>query len=237
MAVCPSASVHHSIFPAGKVHPINYLQYPSAEQVMLLCKSRRSNRAFSSKAIPSESLDLILEAAHRAPTASNMQGVEFTLVTSPEKLRLISEFTIGIFSSSAKKLSNPLLKPLLKVIMSDAYAYLPAFNRLSQEFEKGNDLILRKASAVIFIHTPSTSRFGCEDANLAYQNGSLMAESLGVSQFYTGFVCSAMKQSGGGKLAQELGIEGSIHAGMALGMPSFKYPNFIDKQDIVVRKI
>ena len=108
---------------------------------------------------------------------------------------------------------------------------------LISEFDKGNDLILRGATAVILIHTPSESRFGCQDANLAYQNGSLMAESLGVAQFYTGFVCSAVEQDRNRRLAKMLGISGKIRAGMALGIPAFRYPNYIDRKDINVTKL
>lgn len=237
VASCPTDSVQHSDFPSEKVHAINYSTMPTPEQMLLLCKARRPNRAFSSKQIPSEMLDLILEAAHAAPTASNMQQIEFTLVTSPDKLRQITDFTIGVFGSIVSRLENPFLKPFLRRVMPGVYKYIPAFNRLIAEREKGRDMILRGATAVLFIHAPKKNRFGCMDANLAYQNGSLMAESLGVSQFYTGFVCSAIQQDKQNKLAEILGIEGTIHAGMALGLPQFRFPKYIDKNDIKVNKI
>ena len=237
VAVCPTSSVIHSEFPAEKVHKINKDELPTPEQVMLLCKARRSNRAFSDRPVPTEMLEQILEAAHRAPTASNMQQVEFTLVTDPDKLRQITKFTMDVFTSVCKKLTNPVLKLILKPLVPQLYNYIPAFQRLEHEYAKGNDLILRKATAVIFIHTPENSRFGCQDANLAYQNGSLMAESLGVSQFYTGFVCSAEQQDKKSKLAKALGIKGKIYAGMALGMPDFHYPNYIDKKELKVNKL
>ena len=237
VAVCPTGSVEHGDFPPQKVHPVDRELLPSPEQVMLLCKARRSNRAFTAKPVPEETLDRILEAAHRAPTASNLQRVAFTLVTDPEKLHAISAFTVGVFASILKKLENPLLKPVLKRIAPQLYGYVPHFKRLLSEFDKGNDLILRGATAVILIHTPSESRFGCQDANLAYQNGSLMAESLGVAQFYTGFVCSAVEQDRNRRLAKMLGISGKIRAGMALGIPAFRYPNYIDRKDINVTKL
>lgn len=237
VAVCPTGSVEHGDFPPQKVHPVDRELLPSPEQVMLLCKARRSNRAFTAKPVPEETLDRILEAAHRAPTAINLQRVAFTLVTDPEKLHAISAFTVGVFASILKKLENPLLKPVLKRIAPQLYGYVPHFKRLISEFDKGNDLILRGATAVILIHTPSESRFGCQDANLAYQNGSLMAESLGVAQFYTGFVCSAVEQDRNRRLAKMLGISGKIHAGMALGIPAFRYPNYIDRKDINVTKL
>ena len=237
VAVCPTGSVEHGDFPPQKVHPVDRELLPSPEQVMLLCKARRSNRAFTAKPVPEETLDRILEAAHRAPTASNLQRVAFTLVTDPEKLHAISAFTVGVFASILRKLENPLLKPVLKRIAPQLYGYVPHFKRLISEFDKGNDLILRGATAVILIHTPSESRFGCQDANLADQNGSLMAESLGVAQFYTGFVCSAVEQDRNRRLAKMLGISGKIRAGMALGIPAFRYPNYIDRKDINVTKL
>lgn len=233
VAACPEDAVRHSEFPAEKVHHIDYSQLPTPEQMMLLCKIRRSNRAFSSKQIPVESLNMILEAAHRAPTGSNTQHVKFLTITNPEKLNQISKFTIDVFSGVLKKLQNPLIKPFVKYIVPGALRYIPAFERLRNNYHNGKDGILRKATAVIFIYTPKGMRMGSMDANLAYQNGSLMAESLGVSQFYTGFVLNASKMKKG-KLEELLGVEGEIHAGMALGMPAFRFPNYIDRKDIDV---
>lgn len=237
VAVCPKEAVEHTAFPADKVHKVNYAEYPGVEQMMLLCKARRSNRAFSGKPVPEETLQQILEAAHRAPTASNAQQVEFTVVTSPEKLRLITEFTLGVFGGAMRKMKNPFLKPLVNLMIPGALRYLPVFERLLREDANGNDMILRKATAVILIHTPRESRFGCPDANLAYQNGSLMAECLGVGHFYTGFVCSAIEQEKKGSLEKALGIDGKIHAGMALGMPLFRYENYIDRKEIQIKRL
>lgn len=236
IAACPTESIDHSTFPPSKVHLIDYSSLPAPEQLLQLCRVRRSNRAFSSDPIPSAWLDLILEAAHRAPTASNLQQVSYTLITDPDKLRLISKTTINTFVDIAHKLENPFLKPILRNIMPEIYKQIPRFKRMQTEFETGNDLILRGAQAVILIHTPSDSRFGAEDANLAYQNGSLMAESLGVSQFYTGFVCAAAKQDKQEKLAEIFGIKGKIRAGMALGMPAFRFPNYIDHKPIDLKR-
>lgn len=233
VAACNTSSISHSDFPESSIHKIDYSALPSPEQMLLISRTRRSNRAFSKQAIPQQMLDMILEAAHRAPTASNLQQVEFTVITDPEKLRQISRFTIDTFASIVRKVTNPLIKPILKLAMPSIYNYVPSFNRLTQEYDKGNDMVLRGATAVIFIHTPTKSRFGAQDSNLAYQNGSLMAESLGVSQFYTGFVCSAIKQS----TKELLSIPGTIHAGMALGMPSFRFENYIDKKPIKVTRL
>ncbi|MEG2666479.1 MAG: nitroreductase family protein, partial [Bacteroidales bacterium] len=227
----------HSLFPASKLHAIKREKLPTAEQILLLCQSRRSNRAFSKVEIPVSTLDLILEAAHRAPTAMNSQQVYFTLITNPKDLQKISKFTIDTFCGLMKKMEHPLLKPLLKPFLGGVYKMLPKFRKLKAEYDQGKDLILRNATAVILIHTPIESRFGCQDANLAYQNASLMAESLCVGHFYMGFVCTAFQQDKKNKFIQSLGIKGKVHAAMALGMPEFMFTRYIDKQDISVQKI
>lgn len=237
VAVCPTDAVEHSDFPPDKLHTFDYKHYPTPEQMMLLCRARRSNRAFSGKPVPQEFLQQIVEAAHRAPTASNAQQVAFTVVTDPVNLRMITDFTLEVYGKAMRKMKNPFLKSVIKFIAPDILRYLPVFERLVQENQAGKDLILRKAKAVIFIHAPEKNRFACQDANLAYQNGSLMAECLGVSQFYTGFVCSAIQQAENGKLERMLGIEGRIQAGMALGMPAFRYEKYVDRQDIQVKYI
>ncbi len=237
VAVCPTTSVQHNIFPEQKVHKVDYSLYPTAEQMEMLIKGRRSNRAFKKEQVPADLVNRILEAAHRAPTASNMQEVEFTYISNPDMLRNVSKYTLEIFAGVVKKLHNPILKPILKLAMPSAYKYASKFKIMEQEFGKGNDLILRGATGLILIHAPQGSRFGCQDSNLAYQNGSLMAESLGVSQFYTGFICTAIKQDKEKKLNKMLDIDGDILAGMAIGMPQFRYPNYIDKEELRVKMI
>lgn len=237
VSVCPTDSVLHSEFPAEKVHAIDYSQLPTPEQMMLLSKVRRSNRTITAKAIPTEMLDQILEAAQRAPTATNAQTVSFTLITDPQKLRQVSDFTIGVFDSILKVVQNPAVKLILKPFLgATLYKYVSVFEQLKADHAAGKDPILRKATALLAIHTPKSNRFGCEDSNLAYQNASLMAECLGVSQVYMGFVLTAIKQKKG-KFAELLGIDGEIHAIMALGMPAVRYPKYVDRKEIVVRKM
>lgn len=232
VAVCPTDSVIHSEFPQQKVHTLNRDILPTPEQVMELCKARRSNRAFLPSAVPEEYLHQIVNAAHLAPTAGNGQEVSFTLVTNPDLLKQISDITIEVFEATVKKISNPLVKPFLNLISPRAKDAIPKLSAVINKQRSGTDAILRGAKAVLLIHTPSSGNFGRQDANLAYQNASLMAESLGVSQFYTGYVCISIDMDKKRKLAKLLNIEGNIHAGMALSMPAFKFPKYIDRKEL-----
>lgn len=233
VAACPTDSVIHSDFPMEKVHVLNRDILPRPEQLMELLHARRSNRAFLQKPVPEEYLDQIVKAAHLAPTASNGQEVAYTLITNPDLLRQISETTIDIFEGTVRMIKNPLLSPIIRLISPEAKEALPTLEHVIDKYKSGYDIILRNAKAVLFIHTPANHNFGRQDANLAYQNASLMAESLGVTQFYTGFVCASCDlDKKKRRLAKLLNIEGQIHAGMAMAMPAFKYPKYADRKDI-----
>lgn len=234
LGVCPTDSISHSAFSSTQVHPIEKALLPAPEQVDLLIKSRRSNRAFSSKPLPEDFLNKIVEAAWRAPSASNGQEVSYTIITDPAKLKQVSQLTIDVFDGILK-LVKP-LKPLLKVAAPEVAGLINEFVEMKQQFSEGNDLILRNAKALILFHTPAGERFGVQDANLSYQNASLMAESLGVAHFYTGFVYAANDLDKAKKrLNRYLGIKETIQAGMALGMPSFRFEKYVDKNPIRVR--
>lgn len=180
--------------------------------------------------VPQEMLDRIVAAADLAPTATNARQLGYTLVTDPVLLRRMSEYTLGVFGKLADRLSHPLVRPWLSRLLPDVYRYVPVFRKMRREYAGGNDRILRGATAVLLIHAPKESRFGAEDANLAYQNASLMAEALGVSQIYMGFVLTAVRQDRKKGLCKMLGLGGRrICAVMALGMPQFRYPNYIDR--------
>lgn len=231
VAVCPTGSVCHTDFPAEKVHPIDRQALPTPEQVELLIASRRSNRAIRKAPVPQQMLDRIVAAANRAPTATNAQQLSYTLVTDPVMLYRISEYTLTVFGKIERRLSHLLVKPWLRLMIPGVYRYVPAFRKMRRDFAEGGSPILRGATAVLFIHAPKESRFFSEDANLAYQNASLMAEALGVSQIYMGFVMMAMRQDKEGALLKMLGLEGRrVGAIMALGMPEFRYLNYVDRK-------
>jgi len=228
--VCPADAVRHSLFPPQTVHPVDERLLPAPEQVELLIRSRRSNRALTPHPVPAEVLERIVAAARYAPTASNSRQVSFTLVTDPEQLRRIADFTVEVFDAAAKKLLHPVVRTLLKPLRPDLYRYAARFAEMRREHEAGEDPILRKATALLIVHTPASNRFGCEDANLACQNASLMAESLGVSQIYMGFILTAARMAGKNAFARIAGIAGRPQAILALGMPAFRYPKYTERR-------
>lgn len=232
VAACPAGAVAHGEFPAERCHAVDYGAFPAPGALEELLAARRSIRTFREEPVPRACLERIVAAADLAPTATNARGLGYVVVTDPARLRQVVEFTLDVFGRLVRLLDNPFVRPWLRPLMPGAYRYVPAFRRMRREWsEEGIDRILRGATALVAIHAPRQSRFGAEDANLAYQNASLMAESLGVGQVYMGFVLTAARQREGA-LERLLGLSSDrcIRAVMALGLPRFRYPQRIDRQ-------
>ena len=182
---------------------------------------------------------------HAEFPAERVHAVDYGAMPTPEQVELLLAVRRSNRALSARPVSQELLDRIvaaadraptasnarqLGYTLPGVYRYVPVFKRLRREYAEGRDRVLRGATAVLFIHAPRESRFGAEDGNLAYENASLMAEALGVSQIYMGFVLTAVRQDRKAKLAAMLGLgDRRICAVMALGMPQFRYPNYIDR--------
>lgn len=223
VAICPTDSVTHSVFPSNTVHSVDNTLIPTPDAVMELLRKRRSNRTFSEKEVPTEFLDKILQAAHLAPTGGNRQSLQYTLVTNPQVLKDVTANTMKVIHRLQEDLKD-----------KGDTAMLAYMRKLSTAYRNNVDLILRGAKALILIH--STANYPA-DGNIAYQNASIMAESLNVGHFYTGYVCIFSAQDQDGLIKKALGIEGNIYAGMALGMPKYTFKKYIDRKPMIVNRI
>lgn len=226
--VCSSGAFTHSDFPKENIRLVQRELLPSPESLMELIRSRRSNRTITSAPIPQHSLEMILEAARYAPTAENSRKVNLHLITDEKSLHDIEASVIGMFMKLARIMLFPPIKMLARPFLKDLYDRVPALMEMNKLFKNGKHPSICDATALLVLSAPKSYDFGSQDCNLAYQNASLMAESLGVSQIYMGFVQTAMLLKRTKRAARILGIPKGHKpfAIMGLGMPAFKYGKY-----------
>lgn len=226
VSICPTDSVHHSSF--SKVYNVKKEILPSAESLLELMHKRRSNRAFSQKPIPMEYLDMILEAANLAPTAKNKRPLRYTLITNPLILQAVHKACIDVCNNLYIQFSK---SEDVEIRKKGLY-----FQRLSLVYKNGYEIILRGATALILIHCEDIEF--TPDANLSYQNASLMAETLDVAHFYTGYLRRLSMMDTEDIIRNAIGLKGQyILAGMALAMPKYTFSKYVKKEDLKVTKL
>ena len=240
MAICRHGAISHSEFPATTIQAIPFKQMPTAEQVLTLLKTRRSIRAFRDKPLAKETLEIIIDGARFAPSGHNSQSTEFLVIQDRAILHKVSAMVIEYLKFEIKRFSNPLFKTMAMLADRDlaesGLQEIPGFKRMIQMFESGADPILNGAPVLLAFHARRTVGFGDVNAQLALQNASLVAHSLGIGHFYTGWVlapCRApMARTWNRRMPSLLGIppNNNLYGALALGYPLPRFKNMIERK-------
>jgi nitroreductase len=129
------------------------------ENIMEIIKKRKSIRAYKDKPLPRDVVNSILEAARYAPTARNLQELEYKVITSKALIKKLSD---GI-AAAIQKEGMPLKGP-----------------------PGGRRNIFHDAPLLIIIAAPKENRFSESDAALAVQNIMLYATSIDLGSCFIG---------------------------------------------------
>lgn len=166
---------------------------------------RRSVRAYKPDALPKEALEQIVAAGKLAPSAMNKQPYHITVVTSPEKLDVIS----GL--AQKEMLSNPDLPPHIRERVES-----PDFNGINH------------APAMILVSIKEDAIKADRDADLVCENMMIAARSLEIGSCWLGAYSHVWKLEGVPELMHsEFGIpEGyMLNAGIVFGYPDGGFPD------------
>ena len=245
VAICRQSAISHSDFQPATIRAIQFEQIPSTEQVMELLKSRRSIRAFRDKPLARETIETIIDGARFAPSGHNSQSTEFLVVQDRAVLNQVSAMIIEYLKFEVKRFANPFFRTL--ALLADrekaesGLHEIPGFKRMIQMFESGADPILNGAPVLLAFHSQRTIGFADINAQLALQNASLVAHSLGIGHFYTGWVLSPcrapMARAWNRRIPSLIGIPpgNELHGALALGHPIPKFKNMIERKPPQIR--
>ena len=245
VAICRHGAISHSEFPPTTTRAIPFEQIPTPEDVMLLLKTRRSIRAFRDKPVAKDTIETIIDGARFAPSGHNSQSTEFLVVQDRAVLSQVSATVIEYLKFEIKRFSNPLFKTVALLANRESAESglheIPGFKKKVQKFEAGADPILNDAPVLLAFLAPRTDGYGDVNTQLALQNASLVAHSLGVGHFYTGWVlapCRApMARAWNRRIPNLLGIppENMLYGALALGYPIPRFKNMIERKPPILR--
>jgi nitroreductase/NAD-dependent dihydropyrimidine dehydrogenase PreA subunit len=196
--------------------------------VVNLMRSRRSVRHYTKKAPSRAMIADILEAAVSAPSGHNSQGWRFTVLLDPEKIKTLLDGMLRFYGRLNAMVRNPLVRAVVNVFLGgQAERYyqgnFTGVNRKIGEMEKGNDLFLYGAPAVIIIHDGADGNTPVEDAALAAGNISLLAHAMGLGTCINGYAVAAINRTR--SLRKDLGIPDNhrVRVVLTVGYPAVKF--------------
>lgn len=188
MAVCPQAAISFENFPDFQSEPIQE-QSITLQAFLTLSKQRRSYRSFQSTPIPRDLLDKIVKSTKFAPTGCNAQELEYTIITNSKLIHTIAEAMHKKFKIAAWLTQHFPVKQWMRITQTPEKAArnIDGPARLTDSFERGKDLYLRDAPAMIIIHTGNKMEMMHLDAGIAGHHINLACETVGLGCCWIGF--------------------------------------------------
>jgi nitroreductase len=161
------------------------------ETIMDIIMKRKSIRKYKDKPLPKDVVNNILEAAKYAPSARNLQPLEYKVITSKKLMTKLSDGLATVMQSIGMPLKGP---PDVK----------PDF--------------FRGAPLLIIVTAPKDSMFGGAEAGLAVQNIMLYAASIDLGTCFIGMAREIVRDKDLLKMLN-IGDNMNIEAAIVCGYP------------------
>jgi nitroreductase/NAD-dependent dihydropyrimidine dehydrogenase PreA subunit len=209
VAVCPTGSLKHRAMSVEQCDPVQEELYVKPEQCEHFLKSRRSIRVYEDKPVSREDLSGLIEIARYAPTGQNSQSVEWLVLGNRDELKKFSGMTVDWMRWVIDNMPE--------------LAREKHLDNAVRRWEKGIDVVLRNAPAVIIAHGEKESRLAPTNSVIALTYLELAAAARGLGCCWAEFFNAAASTFP--PLMEVMPVsEGHICFGsMMIGYPKYKY--------------
>ncbi|MDH5525045.1 MAG: nitroreductase family protein [Desulfobulbaceae bacterium] len=212
LAVCPHQALTFDQTSPADCLNTNRKTLPSPEATRQLLMERRSIRTYRNKPVDREILSQIIDASRWAPSAKNMQPVNWLIIENPEEV---------------KRLSGHVVEYLKEV---------KAYPGLIRAWDNGRDMVLRGAPHLAVAHASAAKSLHPEiDSTIALTYFDLAAASHGVGTCWAGILMGAA-DLGYQPLLDALNLpEGhKVYGALMVGYPKFKYFRIPPRREPIV---
>ena len=211
------------------------------EGLLGLMRSRRSCRVFEKKPVNLTLLNDLVRIGSTAPSGTNSQGWQFTVLPRREDVIKLGEATAGFYRSLNTKAANPFWRVLARLCRENALThyyenyYETVKEALTQWDEKGEDRLFHGAPSAIIVTGNESSSCPKEDALLATQNILLAAETCGIGTCLIGYVVEAARRDNTISTLLKLGKEERIYSVIACGYPAVRFMRAAGRREVEPR--
>lgn len=196
--------------------------------VVNLFRSRRSVRRYQERPVPDAAIRDLIAFAVTAPSGSNCQLWEFTVLNGRGKIEVLAFAIGGFFRKLNRIAANPVTR-ILSVLFAgtsiiryyrDHYASV-AWGL--EESEKGRDLLFHGAPALIIIHGKTNGSTPLEDAQYAGYNICMLAHALGMGTCFIGYAVEVLNRDATLRKKLEIPAGNRVLAALTLGYPAARF--------------
>jgi len=240
-SICPSNAIVAPSVEPRRLTDDDLALTPSAASLQFLLRSRRSVRRYKRKPVSRKDINKILEAGRYTPTGTNTQGIEYIVITDPDKIERLRKMTMPavtrLFGIALRVASVPVFSSYLlgaQAANNFKNIYAPMIKAIHEYTTRGDDRLFYNAPAIVLVHGEKMDdmAFSCSAALFSCY---LMAHTLGIGCCLNGFLVLAANRDP--KVKKWLGIPRihKCHAAMTLGYQDVAYNHLVKRNPVNVR--
>lgn len=222
IAICPKDAVTIEAYDMAEVKEYSKESFDIESETLLnFIKFRRSVRQFKEQDVDSEILSKIIEAGRFTQTGINVQDISYAVVK--EGLPELKTLTLESLKNAGEHiLAN--LTPENKMYENYAKMWIRMYESHIKD-PNGSDFLFFKAPVVIVISAKSEV-----NGALAASNMELMANTLGLGTFFSGFLAKAAH--GNEKIKNFIQIKAGkeVVCAMVIGHPAVNYKRTVPRK-------
>ena len=209
VAVCPTGSFSHINMPTDKCPQVKKKLKLSVEECEHFLRSRRSIRVYKDKPVAREDISRLVHIARYAPSGHNSQGAKWLVLDNKDELHELAGLVIEWMHGLIKKMPD--------------FALAMHMDKAVERWDKGNDVILRNAPAVIVAYAEKKAAVSASTCTLALSYLELASISMGLGCCWAGYfnAAASMYRPMIKKLA--VGEDYQCFGSMMIGRPKFRY--------------
>jgi len=220
VAVCPYSALTLSAMPLDACPPVKGNLADDAELLKQCLMTRRSIRSYKAKVVSQKLLKELIDVARYAPTAHNMQMVNWTVFQNPEDIQKLAAMTVDF------------MKIVLPVLTDESL--IGRFRRVIEAWDIGIDRVLRGAPHLIVVHGPADEFFSSTDCASALSYLELYAHAKGLGTCWAGYFTVASNHHEPLIKSLMLPAGHKCFGAVMLGYPRYRYYRIPKRNDVFV---
>jgi nitroreductase/NAD-dependent dihydropyrimidine dehydrogenase PreA subunit len=215
VAVCPHGALSHEASPVESSPEIQKGLDLNRDQLAQFLRSRRSTRVFLDKEVARGTVEELINLARYAPTGSNLQLVEWLVLSDRDKLHELSALTVDW---------------MREALARNAKTAPPYLAKLIKGWEDGFDTVLRNAPLVLVGMVNKDARNGLVDTTIALTFLDLAAPRFGLGTCWAGLLQGAMMNWPPVKKTMGISEDYPFHYPMMVGYNKFRYHRMVQRR-------
>jgi len=172
-AFCPKVAVEVIGDELQKVDTSNKNTNLTPAQIRGYFQMRRSIRRYKQQPVDRQTLEQLMEIVRYAPSGVNHQPVRWIVIHSPEEVRKLTALTIDVMRQMVNDKS-----PI---------AAMMNFQNMVTAWDKGEDIVCRKAPHLVIAYGRKEDRIAPVDATIALTHFELAAPAFGLGACWAGY--------------------------------------------------